>query len=579
MAFPTSSVLDDFNRADHEDLGSNWTDLIAGWNISSNAARGNQVAGQDTKAGYNVATYGPDCEAYATMPALMTSNDSSMALELRLTTLVAGTHDGYHLDIAKGGTAGIYRLDNGGYTLLGSTFSVTVTAGYKYGFEAVGSTLTAYYYNGSSWASITSRDDSTYGSAGYLGIHSWPNENNGTGRFDDFGGGTISGASISVSISTSASVSQSPSISQSPSVSQSLSISPSISGSASVSPSISGSVSVSPSISFSASISGSASVSPSVSQSASISRSPSVSPSISGSVSVSPSVSRSVSPSVSPSISGSASVSPSISGSASVSPSISGSASISRSPSVSQSVSQSGSVSPSISGSASISLSPSVSPSISGSASASPSISQSASVSPSISGSASESPSISLSASVSPSISGSASESPSISGSASGSPSVSGSASESPSISISASVSYSISGSASESPSISESASASPSEPPLISGSVVWGHDTGVIETNIRDFSGNWTGTGGISGVGDAETMCIDPGEYMESEVVITGTVLVTLLQNTYDITGDTIKLRYRHGADEAACLAAAWQDYTVPFTSLGYVQIRVEYP
>ena len=62
----------------------------------------------------------------------------------------------------------------------------------------------------------------------------------------------------------------------------------------------------------------------------------------------------------------------------------------------------------------------------------------------------------------------------------------------------------------------------------------------------------------------------------MESEVVNPGDTLVELLQNEY-AAGDTILLRYRHGISEAACLAAAWNNYTVPFASLGYVQVRIE--
>ena len=62
----------------------------------------------------------------------------------------------------------------------------------------------------------------------------------------------------------------------------------------------------------------------------------------------------------------------------------------------------------------------------------------------------------------------------------------------------------------------------------------------------------------------------------MESEVVYTDTISVGLKQNFYEV-GDTILLRYRHGATSVACLAAAWNDYTVPFKSLGYVQVRIE--
>jgi hypothetical protein len=97
-----------------------------------------------------------------------------------------------------------------------------------------------------------------------------------------------------------------------------------------------------------------------------------------------------------------------------------------------------------------------------------------------------------------------------------------------------------------------------------------------VTETNIRDFQGNWTGTGTIGGSGDAETICLDAGESMISEVVDTGAYTVTLYQNLYDGTGDDVDLDYRHGATQAACEAASWNNYTVPFTSLGFVQIRL---
>jgi len=43
------------------------------------------------------------------------------------------------------------------------------------------------------------------------------------------------------------------------------------------------------------------------------------------------------------------------------------------------------------------------------------------------------------------------------------------------------------------------------------------------------------------------------------------------------DGTGDNVVLKYRHGATPAACVAAGWNTYTVPFVSLGYVQVRLE--
>lgn len=232
--------------------------------------------------------------------------------------------------------------------------------------------------------------------------------------------------------------------------------------------------------------------------------------------------------------------------------------------------------SPSASPSASPSESPSASPSASASASASasPSASESPSPSASESGSpsASESGSPSASASESPSASPSASESASPSASESGSPS----ASESGSPSASESASESASPSASESASVSASPSVSPSPGTGVVGSVCWGHVTGALEDNILDFTTYWTGTGTAIGSGDAEAVTLDDGEYMESNTVQTGIVDVTLLQNVY-AAGDSAVIKYRHGATDVDCEAAAWIVYTAPFMSLGFVQVRIE--
>ena len=97
-----------------------------------------------------------------------------------------------------------------------------------------------------------------------------------------------------------------------------------------------------------------------------------------------------------------------------------------------------------------------------------------------------------------------------------------------------------------------------------------------MVEDNIRDFSGNWAGTGSVDGAGDAEQLVLESGEYMVSEVVYTHVKYVRLRQNVY-AAGDTVTIEYRHGVDQAACEAAAWNAYTIPFQSLGYVQVRVE--
>ena len=105
----------------------------------------------------------------------------------------------------------------------------------------------------------------------------------------------------------------------------------------------------------------------------------------------------------------------------------------------------------------------------------------------------------------------------------------------------------------------------------------MWGHDTGVLEANVRDFQFNWTGTGAIEnpGVDDTERLALESTEYMISEVVATGATNILIAYNVY-AAGDNINLDYRHGATVAACEGAGWNDYVAPFTSLGFVQVRV---
>ena len=107
-------------------------------------------------------------------------------------------------------------------------------------------------------------------------------------------------------------------------------------------------------------------------------------------------------------------------------------------------------------------------------------------------------------------------------------------------------------------------------------GSICWGHVTGVTQDNVHTFTGNWTGTGSAGGAEDLETMCVTSPQYMESEVVYTDTFVVRISQNTYR-SGDTVKIQYRHGATEADCLSASWNDYVSQFISLGYIQLRME--
>ncbi len=87
-----------------------------------------------------------------------------------------------------------------------------------------------------------------------------------------------------------------------------------------------------------------------------------------------------------------------------------------------------------------------------------------------------------------------------------------------------------------------------------------------------------WAGTGSVlNGDLDAERIQLDAGEYMISNVVMTGPYAVELLQNHYDPSGDDAILSYRTADTAAQCELEDWVVYAGIFDSLNYVQVKIE--
>lgn len=183
MPFPTTGIIDNFNRADEgPPPSSNWTDLANGLKVVSNQVDGT-TDGVNWSC-WNVATFGPDCEAYMTMTERTTEG---VGLTIRGTTLNVSTIDGYLMHYNDGtGKLEVNRCDNGSFTRLGAQVNWIASAGDKLGAECIGSTLKTLIHDGS-WTEKVSRSDGTYGSAGYIGWRPLK-----TFASDDFSGGTIS---------------------------------------------------------------------------------------------------------------------------------------------------------------------------------------------------------------------------------------------------------------------------------------------------------------------------------------------------------------------------------------------------
>jgi hypothetical protein len=189
--FPTTGVIDDFNRADENLSSGNWASPTYSGDIApavfSNQVRSSSSGSSFADAYWAATTFGPDCEAYFTISTLP-SGTEIIYLDIRIQSPGTSGMDCYEVVWdASSATARIYRIDDGTNTLLGSTVSVAYNAGDGYGFGVIGSSITLYRRVSGVWSSQATRTDSTYSSAGNIGLGCQAQ----TVRLDDFGGGTV----------------------------------------------------------------------------------------------------------------------------------------------------------------------------------------------------------------------------------------------------------------------------------------------------------------------------------------------------------------------------------------------------
>lgn len=203
MAFPTTGILDDFNRANEGPPPSaSWSS--SGYTAASQASVVSNEVKFATFAGGGAwgTTFGPDSEGYMTLGATLMSNNIPFLIMVRGKEIGAATIDCYQarldrIDANPGFLMRINRIDNNVSTTLGASdndTAGTIASGMKIGLEVVGSTLTTYFNRSGTWTSVSSRSDSTYADAGYVLMTC----TEAAASFDDFGGGTIPGPTATV---------------------------------------------------------------------------------------------------------------------------------------------------------------------------------------------------------------------------------------------------------------------------------------------------------------------------------------------------------------------------------------------
>lgn len=194
--FPTTSVLDDFNRANENPLsqGGNWPGPtysgLSTLQLLSNVVGSTGADGSR----YRTETFGPNSEAFLTVSTLGTASGHYVGVEVRVATPNTATIDTYEVAIEWGGVSWnavtVYEVTNGSFAQLGATITQSWTAGDGLGEEIIGSganNITVYRRSGSTWSSLGQRSDATITAAGNISAVIGST----TPRIDDFGGGTI----------------------------------------------------------------------------------------------------------------------------------------------------------------------------------------------------------------------------------------------------------------------------------------------------------------------------------------------------------------------------------------------------
>lgn len=186
MAFPTTSILDNFNRAD-ESPATGWPGVVDGNYSQSLKVVSNQGACIDATDAYPYwgTSYAADQEGWITV-----IGSGFCSLYARLNPIANASVDGYEVEVDIAGDAvNIKRVDGAVSTLLGASISQAFASGDAIGIECIGNDVSAYYKPAAgAWSSsLGTRTDATYNQAGYPGLYLSQN----TMIVDDFGGGEV----------------------------------------------------------------------------------------------------------------------------------------------------------------------------------------------------------------------------------------------------------------------------------------------------------------------------------------------------------------------------------------------------
>jgi hypothetical protein len=187
-SFPSTSVLDDFNRA-NGGIGSNWSGNKTKYDINANQLK---VISNDSNSDiyWNAASFGADQEAYFTFTDVSTTATEQ---DLLLKSQGATTWGDGVLEVlydAPNQRVQVWTYEwPAGWVQHGADISVTFSNGDQFGARAYGDGTVEVYKNGTLLAMRDITSWSYYDQGGYIGLWFVDAQD---AVLDDFGGGTIS---------------------------------------------------------------------------------------------------------------------------------------------------------------------------------------------------------------------------------------------------------------------------------------------------------------------------------------------------------------------------------------------------
>ena len=197
MPFPTTGLLDDFNRADEDPLANGtWSGPVRSGQAQCEVNT-NQVSGNTGTNGsyWSVASFGPDMEAYIDVPVKAGSGDHEY-LYARCANFGLTTFSGYRVIVisrpADLDDWFLTRFDNNVSTTLVGPTAQTFLAGDSFGIECIGSVIKSYRKTGGTWTQIQSVTDTTYNAVSQIGLGGITT----VYRLDNFSGGTVVAAGV-----------------------------------------------------------------------------------------------------------------------------------------------------------------------------------------------------------------------------------------------------------------------------------------------------------------------------------------------------------------------------------------------